>query len=69
MAQTETVQLKCGVEGCGMTWGVATRQMKASMAEHRQQFHPDGTRATPRPLWARLDRPKPKSSGSWPVRP
>ena len=36
------VQLKCEIEGCGMSWSVASpRDMKTSMVEHRQKFHPD----------------------------
>ena len=35
------VQLKCEIDGCGMSWTVASpAKMKASMAEHRKKFHP-----------------------------
>ena len=35
------VQLKCEIDGCGMSWSVSSpAKMKASMAEHRRKFHP-----------------------------
>jgi hypothetical protein len=52
------IQLKCGIEGCGMSWSVANpKEMKSSMADHRQKFHheaqskpkgPKPLRSTPR---------------------
>jgi hypothetical protein len=42
------VQLKCEIDGCGMSWSVSARDMKASMAEHRQKFHPAGPEPTPK---------------------
>jgi len=42
------VQLKCEIDGCGMSWSVSARDMKASMAEHRQKFHPDGPQPKPK---------------------
>jgi hypothetical protein len=42
------VQLKCGIDGCGMVWSVSARDMKASMAEHRRKFHPDGPPLKPK---------------------
>jgi hypothetical protein len=45
------VQLKCGIDGCGMSWSVAApRKMKASMAEHRQRFHPNWVQPEPTPM-------------------
>lgn len=36
------VQLKCAIDGCGASWTVASpAKMKASMAEHRRNVHPD----------------------------
>jgi hypothetical protein len=35
------VQLTCEIDGCGASWSVASpAKMKASMAEHRREFHP-----------------------------
>jgi hypothetical protein len=42
------VQLKCDIDGCGMSWSVSAREMKASMAEHRQKFHPDSPQPKPK---------------------
>ena len=42
------IQLKCGIPGCGMEWTVSAREMKASMAEHRQKFHPAGSDTKPK---------------------
>jgi hypothetical protein len=45
------VQLKCEIDGCGTSWTVASPgKMKASMAEHRQNFHPDWVRPEPKPM-------------------
>jgi hypothetical protein len=45
------VQLTCGIDGCGMSWSVAApRQMKASMAQHRQEFHPHWQQPEPKPM-------------------
>ena len=42
------VQLKCEIDGCGMSWTVSSAaRMKASMAEHRRKFHPDWVQPEP----------------------
>ena len=42
------VQLKCDIAGCGMSWTVSAREMKASMADHRQKFHPERPQPDPK---------------------
>jgi len=51
------VQLRCEIDGCGMSWGVASpAKMKSSMAEHRRKFHPDWVQPAAKPMNAyRLD--------------
>ena len=51
------VQLKCEIDGCGMSWNVSSpAKMKASVAEHRRTFHPDWVQPPPKPMAAyRLD--------------
>jgi hypothetical protein len=45
------VQLKCGIGDCGMSWSVpSTGKMKASMADHRKQFHPGWVQPDPKPM-------------------
>jgi hypothetical protein len=44
------IRLSCEIEGCGATWSVPTAKMKKSMLEHRQQFHPDWVKPTPKPM-------------------
>jgi hypothetical protein len=45
------VQLRCEIEGCAQTWSVSSpAKMKASMAEHRKQFHPDWVQPAPKPM-------------------
>jgi hypothetical protein len=45
------VQLKCEIDGCGMSWSVSSAaRMKASMAEHRRNFHPDWVQPGPKPM-------------------
>ncbi|HEY4348884.1 MAG TPA: hypothetical protein VGM80_14975 [Gaiellaceae bacterium] len=45
------VQLKCDIDGCGMSWGVASpAKMKASVAEHRQKHHPGWVQPDPKPM-------------------
>jgi len=45
------VQLKCEIDGCGMSWNVSSPgRMKASVAEHRQKFHPDWVQPEPKPM-------------------
>jgi hypothetical protein len=48
------IQLKCEIDGCGMSWSVSAKHMKASMAEHRQKFHPDWPQ--PKPMGPRPRR-------------
>jgi hypothetical protein len=52
-----SVQMSCGIDGCGMSWSVSSpAKMKASMAEHRKKFHPDWVRPDAKPMTAyRLD--------------
>jgi hypothetical protein len=52
-----TVQLKCEIDGCGMSWNVSSAaKMKKSMAEHRKEFHPDWVQPAPKPTMPnRLD--------------
>jgi hypothetical protein len=47
-ADMAAVQLKCEIDECGMSWSVSAREMKASMAEHRQKFHPDELQPKPK---------------------
>ena len=45
------VQLSCGIEGCGVSWTVASpKLMKKSMDEHRRQSHPDWVKPDPKPM-------------------
>ena len=45
------VQLKCEIDGCGMSWSVSSpAKMKASMAEHRRTVHPDWVQPPPKPM-------------------
>jgi hypothetical protein len=45
------VQLKCEIDGCGMSWSVSSAaRMKASMAEHRRKFHPDWVQPELKPM-------------------
>ena len=45
------VQLKCAIDGCGASWTVASpAKMKASMAEHRRNAHPDWVEPEPKPM-------------------
>jgi hypothetical protein len=45
------VQLRCEIDGCGASWSVASpAKMKASVAEHRKQFHPDWVPGEPKPM-------------------
>lgn len=45
------VQLKCGIEGCGASWTVASaKQMKKSMDDHRRDAHPDWVDPEPKPM-------------------
>jgi hypothetical protein len=46
-----TVQLTCGIDGCGMTWSVkSAAKMKASVAAHRAEFHPGWVQPEPTPM-------------------
>ena len=51
------VQLKCEIDGCGMSWSVASpAKMKASVAEHRRTFHPNWVPPEAKPMTSyRLD--------------
>jgi hypothetical protein len=51
------VQLKCEIDGCGMSWSVSSpAKMKASVAEHRKSHHPGWTAPERKPMNAyRLD--------------
>jgi len=51
------VQLKCEIDGCGMSWSVSSpAKMKPSVAEHRRTFHPDWAPPEPKPMSSyRLD--------------
>ena len=57
VAAMAPVQLKCEIDGCGQTWSVTSpAKMKASMAAHRKEFHPDWVQPQPKPMAAyRLD--------------
>ena len=44
------VQLKCAIDGCGMSWSVSSAKMKTSMAEHRRKFHPDWVQPQAKPM-------------------
>lgn len=45
------VHLKCGIDGCGASWNVASpKLMKKSMDDHRRQFHPDWVEPKPKPM-------------------
>jgi len=45
------VQLRCAIEGCGMSWSVASpAKMKASMLQHRGEFHPGWVQPKPKPM-------------------
>ena len=51
MCSVAAVQLKCEIDGCTQTWSVsAPSKMKASMAEHRKQFHPNWVAPAPKPM-------------------
>ena len=51
------VQLKCEIDGCGMSWSVTSAaKMKASTEQHRRAFHPGWRPPEPKPMTAyRLD--------------
>jgi hypothetical protein len=45
------VQLRCEIDGCGASWTVASpAKMKASVAAHRKEFHPDWVQGEPKPM-------------------
>jgi hypothetical protein len=49
--------MSCEIGGCGRSWSVSSpSKMKASMAEHRKQFHPEWVQPDRKPMTAyRLD--------------
>jgi hypothetical protein len=45
------VQMKCEIDGCGMSWSVTSpAKMKASMDAHRKEHHPDWVQPEPKPM-------------------
>ena len=45
------VQMKCEIDDCGMSWTVSSpAKMKASMEQHRKEFHPGWEPPKPKPM-------------------